>query len=71
MTPEEEVVADADMTAGVAAEAQAKAEDKDTWFQVNKYYSTKEYMKFTAAKKEWDHQHRTKSPATKCKVAAV
>ncbi len=45
--------------------------DKATWLQANKYYSTKEYAKFTAAKKAWIHQHRTKSPATKCKVAAV
>jgi hypothetical protein len=41
------------------------------WLQANKYYSMKEYAKFTAAKKQWVHQHRTKSPATKCKVAAV
>jgi hypothetical protein len=31
----------------------------------------KEYAKFTAAAKQWIHQHRTKSPATKRKVAAV
>jgi hypothetical protein len=37
--------------------------DKVTWLQANKYYSTKEYMKFTAAEKAWIHQHRTKSPA--------
>jgi hypothetical protein len=45
--------------------------DKVTWLQPNKYYSTKEYGKFTAAKKAWIHQHHTKSPATKGKVAAV
>jgi hypothetical protein len=45
--------------------------DKVTWLQANKYYSTKEYTKFTAAEKAWIHQHRTKSPATKRKVAAV
>jgi hypothetical protein len=45
--------------------------DKVTWLQANKYYSTKEYAKFTAAKKVWIHQHCTKSPVTKQKVAAV
>jgi hypothetical protein len=45
--------------------------DKVTWLQANKYYSTKEYAKFTAAKKAWIHQHRTTSPATKRKVAAI
>jgi hypothetical protein len=45
--------------------------DKVTWLQANKYYSTKEYAKFTAAKKVWIHQHPTKSPAIKRKVAAV
>ncbi len=45
--------------------------DKIAWLQANKYYSTKEYAKFTAAKKQWIHQHRTKSPATKCKFTAV
>jgi hypothetical protein len=45
--------------------------DKVTWLQANKYYSTKEYAKFTAAKKAWIHQHRTTTPATKCKVAAM
>jgi hypothetical protein len=49
---------------------QAKV-DKVTWLQANKYYSTKEYAKFTAAKKAWIHQHRTTSPATKRKVAAM
>jgi hypothetical protein len=39
--------------------------------QVNKYYTAKDYIKFTAAKKAWIHQHRTKSPAPKRKVAAV
>jgi hypothetical protein len=49
-----------------------KAEvDKVTWLQAKKYYSTKEYAKFTAAKKVWIHQHRTKSPAIERKVAAV
>jgi hypothetical protein len=42
--------------------------EKVTWLQANKYYSTKEYAKFTAAKKAWIHQHRTTSPATKHKV---
>jgi hypothetical protein len=42
-----------------------------TWLQANKYYSEKEYAKFTAAKKQWIHQHCTKSSATKSKVAAV
>ncbi len=45
--------------------------DKVTWFQANKYCSTQEYAKFTAAKKAWIHQHHTKSPATKRKVATV
>jgi hypothetical protein len=45
--------------------------DKVTWLQANKYYSTKKYAKFTAAEKVWIHQHCTKSPAIKCKVAAV
>jgi hypothetical protein len=45
--------------------------DKVTWLQANKDYSMKEYAKFTAAKKAWIHQHCTKSPATKHKVAAV
>jgi hypothetical protein len=45
--------------------------DKVTWLQAKNYYSTKEYAKFTPAKKAWIHQHRTKSPATKRKVAAV
>ncbi len=45
--------------------------DKVTWLQANKYYSPKEYAKFTAAEKAWIHQHHTKSPATKRKVAAV
>ncbi len=45
--------------------------DKVTWLQANQYYSTKEYAKFTAAKKEWIHQHRTTSPATKCIVASM
>ncbi len=45
--------------------------DKVTWLQANKYYMAKEYAKFTAAEKAWIHQHRTKSPAPKCKVAAV
>jgi hypothetical protein len=45
--------------------------DKVTWLQANKYYSAKEYAKFTAAEKAWIHQHRTKSPATKHRVAAV
>ena len=45
--------------------------DKVTWLQANKYHSTKEYAKFTAAKKGWIHQYRTTSPATKRKVAAM
>jgi hypothetical protein len=45
--------------------------DKVTWLQANKYYSTKEYTKFTAAEKAWIHQHCTTTPATKCKVAAM
>ncbi len=45
--------------------------DKVTWLQANKYYSTKEYTKFTAAEKAWIHQHRMTTPATKCKVAAM
>ncbi len=45
--------------------------DKVTWLQANKYYSTKEYAKFTAAKKAWIHQHHTTSPATKRKIAAM
>jgi hypothetical protein len=45
--------------------------NKVTWLQTKKYYTAKEYTKFTAAKKQWIHQHRTKSPATKPKVAAV
>jgi hypothetical protein len=45
--------------------------DMVIWLQANKYYSTKEYVKFTAAEKAWIHQHRTKSPANKLKVAAV
>ncbi len=45
--------------------------DKVTWLQTDKYYTAKEYAKFTAAKKQWIHQHRMKSPAPKCKVAAV
>jgi hypothetical protein len=45
--------------------------NKVTWLQANKYYTAKEYTKFTAAEKGWVHQHRTKSPAPKCKVAAV
>jgi hypothetical protein len=44
---------------------------KVTWLQAITYYSSKEYTKFTAAEKQWIHQHRTKSPATKRKVAAV
>ncbi len=44
---------------------------KVTWLQANKYYSTKEYAKFTVAAKAWIHQHRTKSPAIKRKIAAV
>ncbi len=35
--------------------------DKVTWLQANKYYSTKECAKFTAAEKQWIHQH-CKSP---------
>ncbi len=31
----------------------------------------KEYTKFTAAEKQWIHQHRMKSPATKRKVSDV
>jgi hypothetical protein len=47
--------------------------DKVTWLHANKYYTTKEYAKFTAAKKVWVHQNRSvaKSPTTKRKVAAV
>ncbi len=45
--------------------------DKVTWLQANKYYSTKEYAKFTAAEKAWIHQHRMTSPVTKRKVAAM
>ncbi len=45
--------------------------DKVTWLQANKYYSTKEYAKFTAAEKVWIHKHCTMSPATKRKVAAM
>jgi hypothetical protein len=45
--------------------------DKVTWLQANKYHSTKEYAKFTAAKKGWIHQYRMTSPATKRKVAAM
>ncbi len=45
--------------------------NKVTWLQANKYYTMKEYVKFTAAEKMWIHQHRTKSPAPKRKVAAV
>jgi hypothetical protein len=45
--------------------------DKVTWLQANRYYSTKEYAKFTEAKKAWFHQHRMMPPATKCKVAAM
>jgi hypothetical protein len=47
--------------------------DKVTWLHANKYYTAKEYAKFTAAKKVWVHQNRCvpKSPATKRKVAAV
>jgi hypothetical protein len=45
--------------------------DKVTWLQSNKYYSTKEYTQSTATEKQWIPQHRTKSPATKHKVAAV
>jgi hypothetical protein len=45
--------------------------DKVTWLQANKYYSTKEYAKFTVAKKAWIHKHRMTSPATKRKVAAM
>jgi hypothetical protein len=45
--------------------------DKVTWLQANKYYPTKEYAKFTAAKKAGIHQHRMTSPATKRKVAAM
>jgi hypothetical protein len=45
--------------------------NKVTWLQANKYYSTKEYAKFTAAEKAWIHQHHTTSPATKRKVAAM
>ncbi len=45
--------------------------NKVTWLQTNKYYSTKKYAKFTAAEKQWIHQHRMNSPATKRKVAAV
>jgi hypothetical protein len=45
--------------------------DKVTWLQANKCYSTKEYTKFTAAEKGWIHQHCTRTPATKRKVAAM
>jgi hypothetical protein len=45
--------------------------DKVTWLQANKYYTVKECTQFTATKKQWIHQHRTKSPAPKRKVAAV
>jgi hypothetical protein len=45
--------------------------DTVTWLQANRYYSTKEYAKFTAAEKAWIHQHRTKSPVIKHKVAPV
>jgi hypothetical protein len=45
--------------------------NKVTWLQANKYYTTKEYTKFTAAKKAWIHQHHTKSTAPKRKVANV
>ncbi len=45
--------------------------DKVTWLQANKYYSTKECAKFTAAEKAWIHQHRTTSPAIKQKVASM
>jgi hypothetical protein len=45
--------------------------DKVTWVQANNYYSTKEYVKFTAVEKAWIHQHCTTSPATKRKVAAM
>jgi hypothetical protein len=45
--------------------------DKVTWIQANKYYSTKEYAKVTAAKKVWIHQHRMTTTATKQKVAAM
>jgi hypothetical protein len=45
--------------------------DKVTWLQANKYNTVKEYARFTAAKKVWIHQHCTKSPAPKSKVAAV
>jgi hypothetical protein len=45
--------------------------NKITWLMAIKYYTMKEYAKFTAAKKAWTHQHRTKSPAPKRKVAAV
>ncbi len=69
-----EVVADVDVAAEMATEAQAKAHsltNKVTWLQPNKYNTAKEYAKFTATKKAWIHQHRTKSPAPKHKVAAV
>ncbi len=45
--------------------------NKVTWLQANKYYTVKEYVKFTAAKKQWIHQHCKKSQATKRNVAAV
>jgi hypothetical protein len=45
--------------------------DKVTWLQANKYYTGKEYAKFTAAEKAWVHQNRTKSPTNKRKVDAV
>jgi hypothetical protein len=50
---------------------QVEVNKKVTWLQANKYYSTKEYVKFTAAKKQWIHQHCRKSPATKRTVTAV
>ncbi len=42
--------------------------NKVTWLQANKYYTVKEYVKFTAAKKQWICQQRTKSPAPKRKL---
>jgi hypothetical protein len=45
--------------------------DKVTWLQANKFYFTKKYVKFTAAKKALIHQHRMASPVTKRKVAAM
>jgi hypothetical protein len=33
--------------------------DRVTWFQTKKYYTAKEYPKFTAAKNLWVHQNRS------------